>query len=35
MAPNVFGKARWFQGVQSKFDSKALRRSVNRTLSDA
>lgn len=34
MAPNVFGKARWFQGVQSKFDSKALRRSVNRTLSD-
>jgi len=33
MAPDVFGNARWFQGVKSKFDSKQLEKAVNSTLS--
>lgn len=32
MAPEVFGKARLFQGVKSKFDSAALERAIHRTL---
>ena len=32
LAPNVFGKSRWLSGWQSKFDSKALKTAIDKTL---
>lgn len=34
LAPQVFGKSSWLQGVKSKFDSMALERGIHDTLAD-